>query len=445
MGRFAFIMSAATAALALTPVIASAQSTAQPLTLQEAIARALGDNPTLAAAEQQQYATRESISQARAPGLPQVTGSASYQTSDQTQVVDGSFAGGTPGTSVSSSFTLNTFSYQLEATQTIFAGLANWNAIRQAKANVRAGEANLHGIRQQIILDAITAYVDVQRDRAVLDLRNNNVSVLTRQREAAQARFRVGEVTRTDVAQAEARLATARAQVSAARAQLAASEATFEAVVGVSAASLAAAPAAPATPPDTGEALAFARENAPALIAARETELASRRGAQAAKGALAPRVEGFARYADSDNPTFFQEESDETTVGVRASIPLFAGGQNYSRIRQAARQNSADRLRIVEAERAIRQQVISAWTLLDSARETIRSATASVEANEIAFEGVRQEAQVGARTTLDVLDAEQELLDARVQLVSARRDENVAAYSLLSAIGALTPERFGLQ
>ncbi len=435
MGRFAFVLTAATAALAMTPLSAVAQTAAQPLSLQEAIARALGDNPTLAAAEQQQYATRESISQARAPGLPQVTGSASYQSSEQ--VLPDLFGGGTG--------TLDTTSYQIEATQAIFAGLANWNAIRQAKANVRAGEANLHGVRQQIILDVITAYVDVQRDRAVLDLRNNNVSVLTRQREAAQARFRVGEVTRTDVAQAEARLATARAQVFAARAQLAASEATFEAIVGVPAGSLAAAPAAPATPPDTGEALNFARENAPAIIAARETELASRRGAQAAKGALAPRVEGYARYAEAENPSFFQDESEETTVGVRATIQLFAGGQNYSRIRQTKRQNSADRLRIVEAERLTRQQVISAWTLLDSARETIRSATASVEANEIAFEGVRQEAQVGARTTLDVLDAEQELLDARVQLVSARRDENVAAYSLLSAIGALTPERFGLQ
>ncbi|MEL6365978.1 MAG: TolC family outer membrane protein [Pseudomonadota bacterium] len=428
------------AAIGLTSMIAAISAPAyarqtSDLSLIEALQHALDDNPTLAAAEQEQRATRENIAQARAPGLPQVTGSTNYQSSEQT-VPD--FLG------VAGQQELVTFQYQFEATQTVFAGLSNWNAIRQAKAQVRAGEARLYATRQDIILNVVTAFLDVLRDREVLKLRNNNVTVLTRQREAAQARFRVGEVTRTDVAQAEARLSNARAAVFAARAQLAASEANFEAVAGLAATSLAPAPETPAAPPSQGEALEFSRDNAPLIISARETETASRRGAQAAKGALAPRVEGFARYADTSNPSFFQDENEETTVGVRASIPLFAGGANYSRIRQTARQNSADRLRVVEAERSVREQVIAAWTQLEAARATIDAATSAVSANEIAFEGVRQEAQVGARTTLDVLDAEQELLDARVQLVTAERDENVAVYSLLAAIGALTPERFGL-
>ena len=340
---------------------------------------------------------------------------------------------------------LDTLQYGVEATQTIFAGLTNWNSIRQAKAQVRAGAAQLYGVEQQVMLEAATAYLDVIRDQSVLELRNNNVRVLTRQLEAARARFDVGEVTRTDVAQAEARLASARAQVFNAQAQLAASEADFESVIGFPPGELIDPPAAPATPPSLDEAHAFALDNAPAVIAAQEAERASQHGVSAAYGRLSPQVDAYASYSYGENQQFEDDSTEETAIGVRASIPLFAGGANYSRIRQARRTNTSDRFRVTEAMRTSRQQVIASWTALEASRATIEAASSAVSANEIAFEGVRQEAQVGARTTLDVLDAEQELLNARVQLVTAKRDEEVASYTLLAAIGALTPERFGIQ
>jgi len=435
---FRTILLSATATAAVAPALAQS---GQETTLIDAVRAAYETNPTLAAERARQDATRENIAAARAGGLPQVSGNASISDReiDQTSPPGLFGAGGTE------TFNLETFQAGVEATQTIFAGLSNWNAIRQAKAQVRAGGAQLASVEQQVLLDAATAFLDVRRDTAVLDLRRNNVRVLSRQLEATLARFDVGEVTRTDVSQAEARLASARAEVFNAQARLAASRAQYQAIVGFYPASLATPPSAPGTPPSVEEAQAFAKANSPRIVAAEETEIASRRGVEAAYGGLAPRIDAFASYTYTEEPSFFQDDTAETAFGARATVPIFQGGRNYSNIRRAKRTLRGDKYRTQEAARAVEQQVTSAWTTLEAANATIEAATSAVSSNEIAFEGVRQEAQVGARTTLDVLDAEQELLNARVQLVTANRDAQVAAYTLLAAIGALTPERFGIQ
>ena len=438
-------------------LLAFGAAEAQDTTLLDALRDAYETNPTLEAERHRYSATREAIARARAGGLPQVTAQYSYRDSDQTQTVpngafgdtidangDGVIDAGDIGLSVDNEVELETTTLSVEATQTIFAGLSNWNAIRSAKAEVRAGEAQLVNVEQQILLQAATAYLDVLRDVSVLELRKNNVKVLAKQLDAANARFDVGEVTRTDVSQAEARLSTARAQVFQASAQLEASRAIYEQVVGSYPIDLSEPPAAPAAPPNVDEALEFALENAPRIVSAEEVQRSTQSTVRAAYGRLSPTVQAFASYSEVEEPSFFQERQEETAFGVRATLPIFQGGSNYSEIRRARRTDRQSRSQITEAVKRVRQEVTSSWAQLQASVATIEAASDAVRSNEIAFEGVRQEANVGSRTTLDVLDAEQELLQARVDLVTAERDAQVAAYQLLAAIGALTPERFGI-
>lgn len=197
-------------------------------------------------------------------------------------------------------------------------------------------------------------------------------------------------------------------------------------------------------PASEEEAVSAALQANPFLIVARERELASREGVKATRGGLLPQVSVTAAYSYGEDQGGGFEESETTSVTGNVTIPLYQGGATYSRIRQAKQTNSQNRIQIAETERSVREGAINAYEGLKSARATIQSSEQQVRANEIAFNGVKQEAQVGSRTTLDVLNAEQELLDARVTLVRARRDEKVAAYALLSSVGRLTAQELAL-
>ncbi len=286
----------------------------------------------------------------------------------------------------------------------------------------------------------------------MVKLSNSNVAVLERQYKAAQDRFAVGEITRTDVAQSQARLEGARSNLIASEAGLTASLAAFRKIVGREPIGSLVMPELPPLPVDEAEFLRLALQTNPGLQSARSSEQANKAGVNFAKGALLPQISIEATLSHSEDTAGANQfssgggnQSDSTSVAGVVSIPLYQGGATYSRIREAKQQHSRSRIRIAETERAVEEAAIRSWDALRSARAMIVSGEEQVRAAKIAFEGVQQEAMVGSRTTLDVLDAEQEHLDAQVALVRARRDEFVAAYQLLSITGQLTAGELGLK
>ena len=436
------------AALAGTVSLTVAHAPANADTLWDAMIAAYNGNPTLRAQRAQLRATDENAAQARAAGRFNVNASGNYQWALQQSEAPGiaaedtQFGFATPPTD--NTLETGTYTGSVTVEQPIFQGFRTWNSIRAADAQVRAGRATLVEVEQNVLLAAVTAYMDVMRDLEVVTLGENNVQVLERQLQAARDRFEVGEITRTDVAQAEARLSGAQANLITNRAALEASRAAYARTIGTSPGTLEAAPALPALPVTLDEAYGFALDSNPTLVAAREAEVASRRDVSVQKGALLPSLSARLNYTYSEEPLLRDSINEGRTATAQLTVPLYQGGATYSRIRQAKENNSADRIRIVETRRQVDEAVTNGWEALQSARARIEAAEQQVRANEIAYEGVEQEAQVGSRTTLDVLDAEQELLDSRVALVRSQRDEYVAAYQLLSAVGGLTAETLGL-
>lgn len=403
--------------------------------LDEALVAAYSSNPTLMAERAGLKAAGESIWQARAGWMPTVTLQGSMGTQETTNKTTDVVTKADP------------VSGAAVVTQSIFRGGATYYGTKAAKAQTRAAEANLRSVEQQVLLDAVTAYYDVLRDISVVELSGNNVQVLERQLQAAQDRFRVGEITRTDVAQAEARLSGSRSRLTRSEATLIASRSAYERVVGhmpVNMGEIGNLPEIAVLPKSEEEAINTALQFNPLLQAVRDVEEASREGAKATRGSLLPQVSVQGSYSYGEDQQGFDIEREVTAVTAQVTIPLYQGGAAWSRLRQAKQVNSQNRIQIAETQRRVKEGVINAWEGLRSTQATIISSQQQVRANEIAFDGVQQEAQVGSRTTLDVLDAEQELLDARVTLVGARRNEMVAAYALLSAVGKLSVSELGL-
>lgn len=403
--------------------------------LNEALVAAYGSNPTLMAERAGLKAAGESIWQARAGWMPTVTLQGSMGTQETTIKATNVVTDADP---VSGAAVIS---------QPIFRGGATYYGTRSAKAQTRAAEANLRSVEQQVLLDAVTAYYDVLRDISVVELSGNNVQVLERQLQAAQDRFRVGEITRTDVAQAEARLSGSRSRLTRSEATLTASRSAYERVIGhmpINMGEIGSLPKISVLPKSEEEAISTALQSNPLLQAVRNVEEASREGAKATRGGLLPQVSVQGSYSYGEDQQGFDIEREVTAVTAQVTVPLYQGGAAWSRLRQAKQINSQNRIQIAETQRRVKEGVINAWEGLRSTQATIISSQQQVRANEIAFDGVQQEAQVGSRTTLDVLDAEQELLDARVTLVGARRNEMVAAYALLSAVGKLSVSELGL-
>ncbi|HBS33225.1 MAG TPA: hypothetical protein DEA40_16080 [Parvularcula sp.] len=410
-------------------------------TLEEALSAAYNSNPTIAAERARQRATREQTPQAIANALPQVSGNASYTKSDGSQLIDpAAFNPISTDPPFSRDFELETTAYEITGSQSVFTGFRNFNAIRAARARVKAGAAALAVVEQDVLTRAAGAYFDVVRDMEVFKANTNNVEVLIRQKREADLRFEVGEVTKTDVAQAEARLAQARANLTTAQARLAVSRATFAEIVGAAPGTLEEDPVLPAVPASLEDSLSISREGAPSIVRARMAERAQKRNLQVAKGQFSPTVSLTANYQFADEPSFGAVESEQFAYGARASVPIFLGGLNISRVREAKALHDQSRRQIEEAERRADAAVTGSWEQLQAARANIASATSQVAASELALNGVRREAQLGVRTTLDVLDAEQEFLNAQVSLANAERDARLATFQLLAAMGALGPD-----
>ncbi|UTW57706.1 TolC family outer membrane protein [Kordiimonas sp. SCSIO 12603] len=418
-------------------------------TLKEALAAAYSSNPQLMAQRAALRATDEGVSQAKAGFLPTINADGSFQRGNRISDIIGDV--GSDGQQIPErSIDINNDSYSLSLDQNLFRGFQDRNAVQQAKAGVKAGRAQLQNVEQQVLLDAVTAYMNVVRDNAVVELNENNVQVLQRQLQASQDRFRVGEVTRTDVAQSEARLENARSQLLSAEATLAASRAQYQRVVGSQPTGLETPEQKPALPSSLDDAIELAMELSPGVKAAVHNEKAAKYSLNRAKGSLLPTVDVRASYNRSEGiqslgpDIVFPAVGDSTQVTVNVRVPIYAGGQRHSQIRQAKQVRSQRMLEIRQAERVAQENVFVAWDQYRAATGQIKSTQASVRANEIALEGVRQEAFVGSRTTLDVLNAEQELLNSRVSYVRAQRDEFVAAYNLIAATGRLTARDLGL-
>ncbi|MFO1089728.1 MAG: TolC family outer membrane protein [Hyphomicrobiales bacterium] len=422
---------AALAALLVAPVGLSAAEKTTNATINAALESAYRSNPTLNAERARQRATDENVPQALSGWRPTVSAGGQYGASWNAQK-------GIPRIGQ------NPANVVVSLTQPVFTGFKTTSGTAQAEALVRAGRQTLLATEQDVLLDGATAYMNVIRDRSVLQLRQKNVQVLTEELRASQARFDVGEITRTDVSQAQARLELSKSALSQAQAQLAASMAFYTRVVGSEPGRLIFPPLPPAMPPSLDAALAEAESINPNILAAAFSEEAARYNIDLVRSNLYPQVSVSAQYSYQQDTSPLVAWSDSAQIFGQVQIPIYEGGYVYSQVRQAKQVASQRRIEILGARRAVREQVTSSWNNFQAATAVIVSQKASVEANRLALEGVRQEALVGSRTTLDVLDAEQEYIDSQVILVTAQRDRIIAAYQLLAAIGRMTAQSLRL-
>lgn len=429
------------ATTAVVGLLSSGQS-AEADTLREALALAYANNPSLLAARAQLRAVDESVPIALSGWRPSVTvngnvSRARNETAIQGTVGSGAqFAGGT---------TLRTSqSASIGVSQPLFKGFKTQAATAAAKANVEAQRARLKTSEQQVLLAAATAYFDVLRDMAVVELRSNNVQVLNRQLEATQDRFRVGEITRTDVAQAEARLSASVSARILAEGNLQQSRAAYVSSIGKSPENLVTPDALGELPATRDEAIASASEDNPSLVAALFTADAAQENIKSSRGDLLPTVNLEGQLSKGWDTIADQSTAEAASARVTLSVPLYQGGVVYARLRQAKHTAGQRRLEADQARLDARESATSTWEIYQSSRASIASIETQIVASEIALEGVQREAEVGARTVLDVLDAEQELLDARVNLVTAERDQLVATLQLQASVGRLTAEDLAL-
>lgn len=406
-------------------------------TLSQALAAAYKFNPKLDAARASQRATDEEVPRAMSGYRPSVTG----QATTTYQNTRGGLTAATGGE-------LNPRAYSVGLVQPVFRGFRTINAVNGAEATVRAGRETLRIAEMGVLLEAVTAYGDVVRDQAIVKLRENNVAVLTRDLKSTQDRFNVGEVTRTDVAQSQARRAAAVSALDLAKANLQTSRATFERVIGHPPSGLADPRPTKLVPKSLQEAIEIALRENPNVVGALYREQAARFAIETIRGELLPTVQVEANYGKTfdtfASPTGGSTEVEQTTVTGRLTVPFYTGGEVQARLRQA-KQTHVQRIQEIEQYRTEQQAlVVQAWSQMTAARAQLESDQASVDASRIALAGVREEERVGQRTLLDVLNAEQELLNNEVNLATDRRNLLVASFTVLQTIGRLNAQELSV-
>ncbi len=423
------------AALCAGALIVSGQA-ALATTLPEALARAYATNPQLNAERARQRATDESVPQAKALERPQV--SASGTVGAQTAENIGPLSPGRSSTSYPRTATLT-------ATQPVFTGFKSDNSIKQAETSIRAGRETLRNVEQTILQNAASAYMDVLRAEALVELNRSNVVFLTETLRATRDRFNVGEVTRTDVAQAEARLARGQSDLDNAISTLQSARANYRQIIGIEPTRLM--PGQPVDrllPPTLDAAIALGRREHPLILAASFNVDSAQYGVKVAESNLMPTVNlqgSLSRSYDAGGGTSVATVSRQDSASILGvlSIPIYNGGQTYSQVRQAKESLGQQRLLLDLAREQIQASVVTSWGALEAARAQVAASEAEVRSAEIALAGVREEARVGQRTTLDVLNAQQDVVNARSRLVQAQRDRVVASYTVLAAVGRLGP------
>ncbi len=431
--RFPLFVGTALVALSL-PAAASAD------TLRDALAKAYENNPTLTGARAGQRVTDETVPLARANGLPNVGVQGSY--TEYLLQSSNSFSSPDRALSIGPQISIP-----------IYQGGAVKNAINAAEKRVEAGQANLRATESSVFSQAVAAYMDVIRDQALVALNRSNVEVLGVNRQATGDRFEIGDLTRTDVAQSKSRLATARSQLQTAESRLISSRERYIQIIGDAPTDLQPPPPLPNLPASPQEAVAVSLADNPDIEAAQITVDATRYDIRVAQAAKLPQVAltgqtGYVNYLGtigSNTPGVSFAQSQTTgSAGVTATIPIFQGGRPAAQVRQAQARSSQSMERLVETERSVVAQVRSAYASWQASLQVIQSAQVASDAAQLSLEGVRAENSVGNRTILDILNAEQEYLNAQVTLVSARRDAYVAAFTLLAAMGKAEAQDLGL-
>jgi outer membrane protein len=440
-GRFGIGAGAAIVAGVLTVVVSPA--TAE--TLEQALVLSYQNNPQLNAQRAATRATDENVAIALGGYRPRVSATTSLS---EVYLDNVSRTPNRPPGFARSSGENAVTSFGVTGTQTLFNGFQTGNRTRQAEAQVFAARETLRNTEQTVLLSAATAYMNLLRDTAVLELQRSNVNVLEAMLRQTRDRFSAGEVTRTDVAQAESRLAAGRSQLLVAESNYVTTKAQYRQVIGVEPGRLTAAmPVDRFSPRTPAGSLARARTEHPSITAAMYNVDAAVSQVKIAEGTLYPTLtlQGSVnkQFGSTTNPDSLQ--SFQAQIGGQLSVPIYQGGQEYATIRQAKETLGQRRLDLDTARDQVQSNLTQAWGQLEAAKAQIEATTAQVNAAEISLNGVREEARVGQRTTLDVLNAQQELVNARVALVTAQRDRVVASYTVLAAVGSLSPQVLGLK
>lgn len=399
--------------------------------LPKALSHAYLDNPMLAAERARLRATDELEPQANAGWRPTVDAAGSVAHS----WIDEKPRGKKP---------TDPAVFTIQLSQPLFRGFRTVNSIKRAQANIAVGRQELLAVEQQVLLETAIAYMDVIRDREILRLRRGQVSLLREELRAARGQFNLGSKTRTDVAQADARLNSAIANVEGSVADLSVSVGNYARVVGHAPDVLSRPRVSPRVPKSLKAALSRAKNLNPELLAALQNEIAADLLVDIRHGELMPSVALQAGYAIQNDPSTVLTSSEDATIRGVISIPIYAAGTRHSRIREAKHMASRKRLMTLDSRRKVHNQIIRLWSRYQEAGRKISTSKRQIGAAMVALQGVRREATFGTRTTLDILDAERELLISRERLEEFRRNQVVRAYELIAAVGGMTASNLGL-
>ncbi len=409
-------------------------------TLEWALVQAYQNNPQLNAQRASVRATDESVPQALSGYRPKVSVTATLGVQN-TRTLSVSSSGGT--TLAEGDFAPH--GVGVTASQTLFNGFQTANRTRLAEGQVSSAREALRVLEQTVLLNAATVYMDMLRDTAIVDVQRSNVRVLNETLRQTRDRFNVGEVTRTDVAQSEAQLASGQYQLLNAESNLTTTRSNFRRVIGVEPNNLT--PAAPVdrfAPRTLAAAIGLGLDQNPTVTAAMYGIDVANLQIKINEGALYPTVTLSGTAQKNWENSLTQLEQTSYSAITSLTMPIYQGGSEYSLIRQSKESLAQQRLSFEQIRDQARQSVAQAWGQVQATKAQIEAAQAQVRSSETALNGVREEARVGQRTTLDVLNAQQALVNARVTLVTAQRDRVVASYNLLNAVGILSPLTLGL-
>jgi outer membrane protein len=407
--------------------------------LADALVRAYQGNPQLNVERAKLRGTDEGVPQALSGYRPQVTAGLSAGLISLRNLLPDS---------TSQSALLKPWTAGVTISQTLFNGYKTGNTVRQAEAQVRAGREALRSVEQAVLLDGATAYMSVLSNQSLVEAQRLNVAFLRQTVDTVRTRLRVGDVPPTDVAQSEARFARATADLNNAQVALAISQATYTQVIGVAPVHLTVAEPADRLLPSTREdTIAAARRDNPAIVGATYDIDAAQFAVSIAESGLYPTlgVQGSVSRSVETDTNLGTSRSDQATVMGTLNVPIYDGGIASSQVRQAKEGLAQARAQLDRVRAQAQTAAIAAWATHEGAKISLAAAQAEVRASSLALEGVQKEAQAGKRTTLEVLNSQQDLMQARARLIGAQQDRVVASYTLLSAIGRLDRVHLALE